>query len=291
MNGGKSCLGQLVAMLIILISFFIVDQCNHSESALIKDARKGGRVGAYLNYLRDNPNGKYIDEALDSIYSITTNKSYANAIANLQSTYKMANKLPIKGSRIEAPIKKFIYDNLLKANSEYYWKQYIEIADADDLLDSKEQLANIQNGLWGTEELAWATASGQSEPYFYKEYLERYPHGKHAQEAKKRYVSLCVNKDFSGEHGTLPAMEQTSTGGNSSAINIHNSTGYELTVMYSGPDHEYLTISAGSIGTLRISNGTYRISARVNDYKVRPFVGTENLNGGKYEVNYYITQY
>ncbi len=289
MNSGKSCLAQFVAMVIIFLSFFIVDQCNHTESALIKDARKGGRVGAYLNYIRENPNGKYIDEALDSIYSITINESYA--LVNLQSTYKMANKFPIKGSRIETPIKKFIYDNLLKANSEYYWKQYIEIADTNDIFDSKEQLANIQKQLWGTEILAWATASKQDEPYFYKEYLKHYPNGKHAHEAKKKYVSLCVNRDFSGEHGTLPAMEQTSKGGSSSTINIHNSTEYELTVMYSGPDHEYLTIPSGSIGALRISNGTYRISARVNDYKVRPFVGIENLSGGNYQVKYHITQY
>ena len=289
MYGEKSCLAQLVAMVLIFLSLVIVDQCNHSESALINNARKNGIIGDYLTYIQEKPNGKYIDEALDSIYSITINDSYI--MSEFQSTYKMANKFPIKGSRIEAPIKKFIYDNLLKANSEYYWKQYIEIADTNDLFDSKEQLANIQKQLWGTEILAWATASKQDEPYFYKEYLKRYPNGKHAHEAKKKYVSLCVNRDFSGEHGTLPAMEQTSKGGSSSTINIHNSTEYELTVMYSGPDHEYLTIPSGSIGALRISNGTYRISARVNDYKVRPFVGIENLIGGKYQVKYYITQH
>lgn len=308
-DGCSGCIGQIVAPILIIFIGAVVDMCNHSESSMIKDARSHESAYYYISYLNKHPHGDYVEEALDSVYSISKRKNLSTDYNILGSSnqikdlYDLANNAPIKGSRIEKKIKDYIYSSVLQQNKEILWEEYISCVNVDDIRDANdrlaklrkaadEQLAKYEKENWGTETAAWKTAKTDNTPFQYKKYMERYPTGKHYKDAKRRYIELSIANDSQAPHNELPTMEQTSYGnGNITIISISNNTSYDLTVMYSGIDHEYVSMSAGETKSVRLSNGTYKISARVSSSNVRPCYGVENVSGGSYSVSYYISSY
>ena len=70
-----------------------------------------------------------------------------------------------------------------------------------------------------------------------------------------------------------------------------NGTSYTLTILYSGPDSKRLVINAGGTKSVRLKNGQYRVAASVSAANVSNYAGSENLNGGSYNVDYYISTY
>ena len=101
-----------------------------------------------------------------------------------------------------------------------------------------------------------------------------------------------VSRIYAGDHGALPAMDKTSYGGGTTSyITVSNSTSYTLTILYSGPDSKRLVINAGGTKSVRLKNGQYRGAASVSAANVSNYAGSENLNGGSYNVDYYISTY
>lgn len=286
-NDAAGCIGQLLVIPIMVVIGCCVDMCNNSDSSMIKDARSSGHEYEYRHYLDKHPNGEYVQEALDSIYSITLRMEHPEA--NIERIYNIANNDGVKGSRIERPIKDFLHKAVIEANSEYYWNKYIEIADEDFVEDAKRRMEELVNATWGTDALAWETAEKSRNASAYKKYMDLYPKGKHYFSAKKKYVQMNVNTASQVEHNELPSMERVSGGGKKTTITISNGTSYELSVFYSGPDYETISIPAGSSKSITIPNGTYNIAARVNEHSVRPCYGTETVYGGNYSVSYYIS--
>jgi hypothetical protein len=188
-------------------------------------------------------------------------------------------------------------DNYLKRHDNNN-QHYQEVKSIQQKLREQETQRNIERRQeeeraeaikWNTASKAWSEASNRNTVEAYKKYLELYPHGNHANQAKKIVIDKEVDGIFGGEHGNLPSMERTSSGsGKYSTVSIYNNTSYTLTIRYSGSDSKKIDIPSQQRSSVSLPNGNYRIAASVNASNVRSFAGTENLSGGEYDSNYYI---
>ena len=121
-------------------------------------------------------------------------------------------------------------------------------------------------------------------------YKNLYPKGAHIAQAEKKLIDLEVANVFAGSHGSLPSMDKTSWGNGPTAyISVTNRTSYTLTLRYSGPDSKKLVISPGGTSSVTLKNGRYRVAASVNASNVSNYAGVEDLSGGSYSVEYYIS--
>ena len=68
-----------------------------------------------------------------------------------------------------------------------------------------------------------------------------------------------------------------------------NDTQYTLTLLYSGTESKRIVISSYDSQGVQLKSGSYRIVASVDARRVRNFAGKEDLTGGIYSVNYYIS--
>lgn len=172
------------------------------------------------------------------------------------------------------------------------WKQYQRIVPTDYFRDSDEKLEEIENRTWNTEPQAWQQATLENSISAYEKYKSLYPNGSHIGICEKKLIDLEVSHIYAGEHGTLPSMNRTGYGsGSTSYITVTNSTSYTLTIWYSGNDSKKLVIRAGGTKSVRLKNGQYRVAASVSASNVRNYAGSENLLGGSYSVDYYISTY
>lgn len=160
-----------------------------------------------------------------------------------------------------------------------------------DSIDSTGAMMDEDEAAWSTESSAWEKAKEIGRSSAYKRYMDKYPRGKHYAQAKKKYIDLSVSEDSSSDHGTMPQMEQTSwSKGKRTTIKVTNSTSYTLTILYSGAQSDLLELAPHATRSIRLKNGTYKISARIKEgSSVRPYIGTEELNGGSYSSEYYIS--
>lgn len=182
-----------------------------------------------------------------------------------------------------------LYNQALHINSYDGWIAYQNSVSTDDYKDSEERLEATDNR-WNTEINAWQTASKLDDLTSYEKYLSLFPHGKHMAQAEKKVIDLSVDATFAGSHGTLPEMDHVGyAGGSTSYVSVTNSTSYSLTLLYSGKESKRLVLSPNSTGSIRLKNGSYRIAASVNASNVSRYAGTESLNGGSYQVEYYIS--
>ena len=289
-NDGCGCLAQLLALGIMLIICFCVDWYNGSQYGMMSEARDHDSRDKYLNYLEKYPNGRYAEEAKDSIVSISSR------YRDVRWIYRNMDKFsedPMCGRLVD-----IAYKYALSYNTLDTWKQYIEgvpkkyYRDAFSKIDSIEAvIAKREAQLWGTDKLAWETACKQYTYEAYLRYIKLYPNGIHKSEANKKIIDFEVARDFAGEHGFMPTMDKIGYGsGHFSTVTVTNRTSYEMTLLYSGSaESKRLVISAGDTKSVKLSNGSYRISAKVNASNVVPYVGNETLTGGDYSASYYIS--
>ena len=170
------------------------------------------------------------------------------------------------------------------------WRQYQKIVPTDYFKDSDNKIETIENLAWNTEPKAWKQATSENSLSAYKKYKSLYPNGAHIGTCEKRIIDMEVAIIYAGDHGTLPEMDRTGYGGGStSSITVTNSTSYVLTLLYSGADSKRLVLSPGKTSTIRLKNGSYRVAASVSASNVRNYAGSEQLQGGNYSVDYYIS--
>lgn len=259
-----------------------VDFCSNTQKHLIKEARLSDREYDYSKYLEKYPTGKYATEAYDALYSILQEK-------DVKQIYSYA--LKYEGTELSNKLKDLAYEKIKAKNSVCAWKYYKSVVKEEDLRDANEQIEVLDKAKWGTDAIAWNTACEENRAAAYEKYIQRYPRGKYFKEAKKRAIDLAVASDFAGKHGTLPSMDKvahSSVAKGKSQITVTNGTNYTLTLLYSGQHSDRLELKAHQTKTLTLPNGSYRVSARVDASRVRPFVGNETMDGGHYEVRYYI---
>jgi hypothetical protein len=172
------------------------------------------------------------------------------------------------------------------------WKQYQRVVPTDYFKDSESKIEEIENQAWNTESKAWQMALSENSISAFTKYKSLYPNGSHISQCEKKLIDLEVSRVYAGEHGSLPEMDRTGYGGGpTSYITVTNSTSYTLTLLYSGPDSKRLVISAGGTSSVRLKNGSYRVAASVSASNVSNYAGNENLQGGNYSVDYYISTY
>jgi len=100
----------------------------------------------------------------------------------------------------------------------------------------------------------------------------------------QKYVVAEIRS--SSNVSSLPSSYQTDNGySDNSNVNITNSTGYLLTVRYSGPDVTSISIPAGETRPVFLSSGTYQVGATAGSASCG---GTESLHGS-YTSSYTIT--
>lgn len=284
-NDGCRFIGQIMFIGVLFLITLCVKTCNNSQWGMMREAREHNDAYNYLSYLDKYPNGDYIDEAIDSVMSIIKQ----DKAHDLSYIYNCAKKIHAVNYNKGFELKNYVYNMTLADGSEQAWQRYLAIVDDEDKRDAEEQLNRINNAQWGDEGHAWKTATALNTIDAYEHYIDLYPHGEHYRDAMKLYVDQSVSFDLSRQHGTLPQMDQIGIGGGSrSNVSVYNNTEYQLTVLYSGNESDRLVISSHSHGTINLANGTYRISARVQSNGVQPFIGNETLQGGEYEVEYYI---
>lgn len=182
-----------------------------------------------------------------------------------------------------------LYYEADRKNTYTGWEEYQNAVPSDDYKDSDERKDAVDTR-WNNESNAWATAQSLDNIAGYERYLSLFPNGKHRSAADKKVIDMTVASTFAGEHGSLPEMDQVGYGGGSTSyVSVTNSTSYTLTLMYSGNESKRLVLSPNSTGSIRLKNGSYRIAASVSASNVSRYAGTESLNGGSYEVEYYIS--
>lgn len=134
---------------------------------------------------------------------------------------------------------------------------------------------------------AYDEALNQKTSYGWKKFLDDYPNHYEAAAIRKKIIRLEVD-EISGnsETGQIPTFNQYNTSYSSySSVEITNSTGCELTVRYSGPDAEIITIPSGGKRKVNLSSGSYKIAASACSAN---YAGTQNLQG-EYGSTFYIT--
>ncbi|MDE6538498.1 MAG: hypothetical protein K2M13_10770 [Muribaculaceae bacterium] len=182
-----------------------------------------------------------------------------------------------------------LYYEADRKNTYTGWEEYQNAVSSDDYKDSDERKDAVDTR-WNNESNAWATAQSLDNIVGYERYLSLFPNGKHRSAANKKVIDMTVASIFAGEHGSLPEMDQVGYGGGSTSyVSVINSTSYTLTLMYSGNESKRLVLSPNSTGSVRLKNGSYRIAASVSASNVSRYAGIESLNGGSYEVEYYIS--
>lgn len=250
---------------------------------------------ACLNFINEYSDSEYMSEVLEIYKGILAEKSL-DALNAFAEDYSYTEQGASAKTLLEQKVQE-LYRTTESADNISGWTHYLDTVPEAYRYDAQERLSALhrreEQQRWGSEPRAWGTATSLHTAEAYERYLTLYPRGGHRAQAEARLVDLAVDKIVSGEHGSLPAMEQTrrSVGSRMAQISVRNSTAYSLTVMYSGPTSKRLVLSPHSSGSLSLVRGNYRIAASVDAAGVRPFAGNEQVEGGSYEVEYYIQTY
>lgn len=182
-------------------------------------------------------------------------------------------------------------DSIFNASGLSYMSESDEYrASLDSLRNGsyKPLISLIENLEWENEETAWSMAVKNNTIDFYNKFIEKYPSSNHVAQAEKRIIDLEVNKVFNSSYDELPSMSRSRYSNSStSTISIYNNTSYTLTVMYSGKESKKVVISPQGKVYVSLPNGIYKCVASISG-NARNHAGTENLDGGSYEVEYYI---
>lgn len=248
-----------------------IDDCldyisNHPHSVFVPsiDSIISERAEILKRAILDNSVDYDLDKMWEFIskYSSSNNKSIQSAVTEINDRFNQIKTLQQE-----------------KAEKERQ----------DSIRKEEEARKREEYEKYGTDANAWKTAKAEDTMNGYKEYLKRYPKGKHVQEANKEIIDLEVaSVMLSGDYGHLPSAQRVSYGsGKNSTINLTNSSGRTITILYSGVKSMKIVLEAYQTRTIILPSSSYDVVATAPG--VRSFYGKENLTGGVYESEYYIS--
>lgn len=192
---------------------------------------------------------------------------------DIETNRKVYNRL--KADRNTENIHKYL-DSLLpkvKFNDIYFVTAFKEVRSLYEEIEKNEN--DLENSQLQNEDFAWNFTQTKKTIDACRKYLDFHPNGKH----KKEVIDLQVDLVLKGDYGNLPNMNVSNGRVSSqSNIKISNSTQYKLTVLYSGPKSENIVIPSGESKNITLKSGNYRVSAYVDNYRVKNFAGTEFIN-------------
>jgi outer membrane protein assembly factor BamD (BamD/ComL family) len=253
------------------------------------------QIESYEAFIKSYPNSKRNYEAQTRIVELKDLKSWQ--IAQDQNTiesytayinaYPIGKYTTIAKSKIEQiEEEKYILPewnkakvkNTYKAYNDFY-HQYSNSSYASLALEKMKEI----------EDKDWEKAKHTNTIASYKKYIANYPDGNHKEAAEEKIIDCEVAAIMSGNHSVMPSLDRTSYGyGDYSTVEIENSTAYTLTILYSGPSSKKLVIPSHKTYSITLTNGNYKVAAKVNASNVTPFAGNERLQGGEYSGYYYI---
>lgn len=252
---------------------------------VLNEAINSDNIYSLYSFLYDYSDTKWADEAYSILYEKSIASGWKETIEYAgtysdnewgKSAYSIASKK---------------CDSIFDASGLSY------MSESDDYRASLDSLRNgsykplislIENLEWENEETAWSMAVKNNTIDLYNKFIEKYPSSSHVAQAEKRIIDLEVNNVFSSSYDELPSMNRSGYSNSAtSTINIYNNTSYTLTVMYSGKDSKKVVISPQGRVYVTLPNGIYKCVASISG-NARNHAGTENLDGGSYEVEYYI---
>ena len=253
---------------------FITNPTEDNFRAYMRDFREGTHIQEvtqkYVNTLKHQGPIALNDFADD--YPVLSKEYDIHTLVNLQSDslYKIATGL----------------------NTLQGWQKYQQSVPPSEFRDCQKIIEIFKNRDWNTDHKAWKQACTLGTLAGFYKYVTRYPNGSHYSTANKKIIDMEVDKVMAGDYGQLPSLDKTSYGyGSTSSISVYNNTSYTLTLLYSGPDSKRISISPHQRKALTLKNGSYRCVTSVSGTQVRNHAGSETLNGGCYEIEYYISSY
>lgn len=211
-------------------------------------------ISGFENYLGSFPDGKYAKEAQEDIHEI----------------------------RVVQPK----WDKTHKENSPHSYRSFISQYPSSRYSDEARQK------LSGLERNDWSHAKSEMSITLYQNFIEYFPNSSHTQEAEKAIIDLEVENIFKGDHGILPPMIKTFNGKSGrtySEIDVFNNTEYTLTVRYSGEtESKKVILPPYQRQTFNLNNESYKVAASVNAGNVTNYAGTDTMEGGDYESEFFI---
>lgn len=221
------------------------------ESEIWKDAQSQNELSRIRTYQSLYPDGKFTKAALALVSNIA-DQEWSNVMKSRspEAIFRFTESFPETDRRSQA-------DTLLAEwHNDPTW------------VDS-------QNSIAAFERFIAQNPNSQQRKYF-----------------EKRIIDLEVAEIAAGEHGKLPQSQPVNSWARTrsaiSEVEIKNSTGYEITIRYSGSDSRKIMIAAGKSAVVSLPSGSYKITASANAARVTNYYGEEELTGGRYSSEFYI---
>ena len=117
-NSGSGCLGQLLAMVLLVGGVGLYELYEQTEGKMMREARKHSSVSYYASYLNKHPNGRYVSEAEDSVYSLCAKKGDFQDYVEIFPSGKHIAELEKDAQKA--------YNEALSAHSIEKWRKFKE---------------------------------------------------------------------------------------------------------------------------------------------------------------------
>lgn len=258
------------------------------------DAKRLNTIFSLEAFLMEYPDSEFDEQAHEILYLLELERDWKLAVENgsIESYQQFLNQYPSSNYQKDA------LDKI--AWLEKYHEDWQKAKAVDSIGVYMHFISNFEGtacadsaafAIDKIEEIEWEFVYAKDTQEDYEAFIRNYPDSKFAKLAEMRIVDLEVDKVFKGKHGKMPSMQKLSSisdESNVSDVSVYNNTSFTLTLLYSGTESKRVEIAPKQRTKFAIINGKYRIAAWVSDPKVRRFAGTENIDGGRYDVEYYI---
>ncbi|MEW6468570.1 MAG: hypothetical protein AB1458_06580 [Bacteroidota bacterium] len=265
-----------------------------TEKKEYEDAVAGSDLQALEAFLAKYPGSYHIPSVEKRIKEVKEDMEWASARANntIQAYEAYILKYPAGRHFIDAKYAVFELKNVLpewektlKANTENAYKSFV--AKYPKCSYAPMAFQYLKN----KEDEAWKKALEKTTLQAIQEFIKNYPASSHKIEADKKIIDLELDAIFAGKYAQLPAAEKVSDikiRNEYSSIEIHNGTGYLLTVWYSGKsDSKKITVLPYATQIIELPDGEYRVAATINGDKVYTCAGMATCSG-VYSIKYSI---
>lgn len=259
-----------------------------------EQALNANTIEGYENFRKTCPASKFDGNAIDRIeiireeeawnqsVEIGTIKGYEDFLSNYPDG---AHQPDARDNLFELQVVKPIWEKVSEENTPAAYQEFLK-SYPNSTYSSMAELK-----LKDLEGLAWNVAMQENTLEAYNSFLQEFPDGVYSEEVQKRIVDLEVDAIFSGDYGKMPSMNRSYAGdgySNENEIEIYNNTSYNLTVYYSGPESKKITMVPKETIRTKLVNGNYRVAASVDASGIGNYAGKEKLEGGYYDIEYYI---
>lgn len=250
-------------------------------------------IPAYKTFLLKYPHGDYANSARERIRVLHEDAVWASVETSddIRKTREYLRVYPEgkhtnTAKRLTTRIADRQWDSVATSRSEVAIRRFLtDFPETSHVQDAEARIHSLYNNF------TWVQEQGTLDAY--KRYLEGNSNSPNRAFVEKKIIDLEVAVIAAGEHDYLPEAQLLDFYSNSSyaSVRVQNSTGYELTVRYSGPDSQKATIPVGGTQSLRLPTGSYTIAASVSASRTRNYVGTHAYHaGGNYGSRFYIIQ-